>query len=104
VAGLAIPLRIVTMGDADLSRFLQTMIRGTGNALAGPRSLGEGVPNPSPPTTPRDILATTSAPGLAPPRAQAGGTAPAARPPRLAEHACGRDYDAYGERGDAGKQ
>jgi hypothetical protein len=24
--------------------------------------------------------------------------------PRLAEYACSRDHDAYGERGDAGKQ
>jgi hypothetical protein len=41
------------MGDADLSRFLQTMIRGTGNALAGPSVIaGRGCAQPKRPTNP----------------------------------------------------
>jgi hypothetical protein len=42
-----------------------------------------------------------SAPGLHHPVRRPGGTAPV---PRLADYACSRDYDAYGERGHAGKQ
>jgi hypothetical protein len=37
------------------------------------------------------------------PRAQAGGC-PRRQAPHLAEHTCGRDHDAYGERGAAGQQ
>ena len=62
-----------------------------------------------PPENPKDILATTSkklgvsAPGLAPPVRRPGALPPPPGP-RLAEYACSRDHDAYGERGHAGKQ
>ena len=106
------------------------LIRGTGNALAGLAPSRGAAPRPvpcnagtgndvagrallhsrgcaQPPDTPQGHPRNdkqewlVSAPGLHHPRAQAGGTAPV---PRLADYACSRDHDAYGERGHAGKQ
>ena len=64
------------------------MIRGTGNALAGPSVIAErGCAQPKPPTTPgtpsrRQARMVSERPPVLHPRAQAGGHfAPAARPP-----------------------
>jgi hypothetical protein len=74
------------------------MIRGTGNALAGPSVIaGRGCAQPKPPTTPgtpsrrQARMVSERPPVLHPPCAGRGALCPRRQAPRLAEHACGRD-------------